>query len=159
MSRNFCDIKRDEYYTGAELGRRLEIRLDKEGIKHRQYFKGEMVRLLHEAGIQSVDGKWLGIFAIPVMKAEFERVKNNPKKRKAKPTGKQTSQNKTKDANKVVGSTLSSLPHQLLVEGITIPDIPVPSFPDFSAFKEKLIEAVDLFIKNLEETLGGKING
>lgn len=142
--RNFCDLIRDKYYTGAELGRILEVRLDKDDLKHRQYHKGEMVRLLREAGIQSVDGKWLGKFAIPVMKAEFERVKKNPKKKKAKSVCKQTSRKISDIESDVL--TIPNISHYL-------------TYPDFTALKEKLIEAADLIVKALEETMGRMNNG
>jgi len=117
MSRNFCDIVREKYYTGAELGRLLEVRLKKEGIEPKTYHKGEMVNLLRKAGVQSVDGKWFGLLAIPVMKAEFERVKKNPKKKKAKPVGTQTPLAVTKE------STTTTILSQQEPKQITIDDV------------------------------------
>lgn len=149
MSRNFCDLIRDKYYTGAELGRRLEVRLGKDGLKHRQYYKGEMVKLLNQAGVKSVDGKWLGKFAIPVMKAEYERVRKSPKNKKAKSVGKQTSQKITDTKSDVL--TIPNISHQMSIEELT--------YPDFTALKEKLIEAADLIVKALEETIGRMNNG
>ena len=151
MSRNFCDLIREEYYTGAELGRRLEVRLGKEGLKHRQYYKGEMVRLLNQSGIKSVDGKWLGKDVIPVMKAEFERVKNSPKNKKAKSTGKQTSQKISDTESDVL--TIPNISHQMSIEEIPF------TYPDFTTLKEKLIEAADLITKALEETIRRMTNG
>ena len=149
MSRNFCDLIRDKYYTGAELGRRLEVRLEKDGLKHRQYYKGEMVKLLNQAGVKSVDGKWLGKFAIPIMKAEFERVKNNPKSKKAKSVGKQTSQKISDTESDVL--TIPNISPQMSIEELT--------YPDFTTLKEKLVEAADLIVNALEETIRRMNNG
>lgn len=82
MGRTFCDIKGDSYYRGTELGSRLERRMDSEGLKHRQYHKGYLVRLMRESGSQPIDGKWKGEDAIRVMKEEFKRVKDNNKSEK-----------------------------------------------------------------------------
>ena len=149
MSRNFCDLIRDKYYTGAELGRRLEVRLGKDGLKHRQYYKGEMVKLLNQAGVKSVDGKWLGKFAIPVMKDEYERVRKSPKNKKAKSVCKQTSRKISDTESDVL--TIPNISHQMSIEELT--------YPDFTAIKEKLIEAADLMVKALEETIGRMNNG
>lgn len=150
MSRNFCDLIRDKYYTGAELGRRLEVRLGKDGLKHRQYYKGEMVKLLNQAGVKSVDGKWLGKFAIPVMKAEYERVKKSPKNKKRSLSANKLRRKLHQDTKSDV-LTIPNISHQMSIEELT--------YPDFTALKEKLIEAADLIVKALEETIRRMNNG